>query len=89
MIPFLFWLAILIPAAAIGFGLAHVSSESLRAALFVIFILAPALVVGFMLWPALHNPRAVEAGMALVAPVAFAWSLAGCFAYLAARRFDR
>jgi hypothetical protein len=86
---FLFWLAVLGPAAAVGFGLAHISSDSLRLVLFVIISLAPALLIAFMLWPALHNPPDVVAGAASVAPIAFAWSAAGVIAYLAGRHLDK
>ena len=88
MTNFEFWLAMLVPPAILGFGLAHITSDSLRVVTFVMFILAPAIAIGSLAWLG-GGASSATPDASLVAPAAFAWSSSGVVAFLAARRLAK
>ena len=85
---FEFWLALLIPSAILGFGLAHITSDSLRLVTFVMFILAPAIVFG-SLTLLVDSPSSAAPESALILLAALAWSSSGVVAFLAGRRLAK
>lgn len=89
MTGFEFWLAALVPSAILGFGLAHITSDTFRVVTFVVFILAPAIVVGSLVWLGVNGASSAEPEANLIAPAAFAWSLSGAVAFFAGRRLAK
>ena len=81
------WLSFLLPPAALGFAIGHLSVARLRRPLLALLLAAPVIIVGALLVFGLGVSSDLLVGISMVASAIAAWIVAAGVSYFAAKRF--